>query len=775
MVVLTDDLTPRRTHRIELAAATVAALVLSWPFWRPGRITRSFDNVAYSAPNLRFTFEEWGAGRIPLWNDQIFGGVSHLGNIQTGALYPLRFFFAGFAVDRAIDLMIAVHLVLLVVTMARLVQRLGLRAPAGFTAALVVGAGGATMVKTIQFEQFLVLAWAPLLLMAAHAVIVSDRPWRAAAGLATAGSLAVLAGHPQITYLLTCLLGAWTLGWLLSTRSWKRLRHLATAGVLMVVTCALQLLATVHATSVSAMGDYRRLSDLLGADRSVLPHRLWDVLFGTVRDIDPAGFAGGFESVGFVGITACVLAVVGATVLIANRSRRWIGIGLVGSAFVATFLALGSRTIVYRAAWHLIPGFDLPRVPARWLDVTTICVALLAAWGVDALRTATAGTRVARPLRVAIAIVMISLVTGRAEVSSGRRTAAWWVVIGLLAVAAVAIALRRSERRRFAVWVLVGLAVFELGAGWSRGSILRASYESSIESYATDTTEFLSETPGFTIAYTDDAYGDHSLLVPGLRPNANALNDIRSLDGYDGGIQVTRRWLSIIVRDRDDIDFELPLRNHLALPLDNAEMARLNVRWVLMALDRDALAHVPEFDGTIVTDERFAVWENGSWRSEATLWPATVTEPDADAAALRLRTDLASLSATAVVEPDGPSLSCSSDCTAEAVELQRINVRELRVATDTAAPTLLSVGSQYDSGWQVTIDGRSTTAVPVDGFFLGVPVPAGAHDVRFVYRPGWLTPGIVLTVIGGLGIVGLLVWERRYHRRRVDRDAVHHG
>jgi protein-export membrane protein SecD len=54
---------------------------------------------------------------------------------------------------------------------------------AGRTAAVIAMAAGSTLTKTVQFEQILVLAWVPLLLATIHAVITSDRPWRAVAAM----------------------------------------------------------------------------------------------------------------------------------------------------------------------------------------------------------------------------------------------------------------------------------------------------------------------------------------------------------------------------------------------------------------------------------------------------------------------------------------------------------------------------------------------------------------------------------------------------------------
>jgi hypothetical protein len=57
---------------------------------------------------------------------------------------------------------------------------------------------------------------------------------------------------------------------------------------------------------------------------------------------------------------------------------------------------------------------------------------------------------------------------------------------------------------------------------------------------------FLDGQPGRSVALTFDELGDPLYLVAGLRPNTNALFDIPSLDGYDGGVQVTDRWANAL-------------------------------------------------------------------------------------------------------------------------------------------------------------------------------------------------------------------------------------
>ena len=83
--------------------------------------------------------------------------------------------------------------------------------------------------------------------------------------------------------------------------------------------------------------------------------------------------------------------------------------------------------------------------------------------------------------------------------------------------------------------------------------------------------------------------------------------------------------------------------------------------------------------------------------------------------------------------------------------VRRVNARDLRVATAADFASVLSVGAQFDEGWQATIDGEPADTFAVDGFFVGTYVPAGAHDVQVPVRPDWLAPPWCSTALGLLG------------------------
>ncbi len=105
------------------------------------------------------------------------------------------------------------------------------------------------------------------------------------------------------------------------------------------------------------------------------------------------GSEGYAEFVGYVGIAALVLAGVGLSLLwrrTAEAKRPPWNVQratlLAASGFL---LALGAYNPLYYLLWRVIPGFDLFRAPARWLELYALGVAALAGFGLDALASTT--------------------------------------------------------------------------------------------------------------------------------------------------------------------------------------------------------------------------------------------------------------------------------------------------------------------------------------------------------------------------------------------------
>jgi uncharacterized membrane protein YfhO len=87
------------------------------------------------------------------------------------------------------------------------------------------------------------------------------------------------------------------------------------------------------------------------------------------------------------------------------------------------------------------------------------------------------------------------------------------------------------------------------------------------------------------------------------------------------------------------------------------------------------------------------------------------------------------------------------------------------------APGLVVLADTFYPGWQATVDGVGTTIYPTNYLFRGVPVPAGAHRVRFEYRPQSVRLGAVSSGAGIALLVALGIADRRARRPSRERDS----
>lgn len=762
-------------ERVELVAIALFALFVIWPFVQRDRMVVSFDGLAYSGPNLRVTLDAIKAGELPLWNRFLFGGVSHAGNPQTGFWYLPTLLGLPFSATRALNLLSAAHLALFAGGMVALCRwQLRLRPPATFVGTVVALGGGAMASKTIQFEQLLVVAWVPLLLALLHWLIAGQRPWRAAGCLTLATAAWLTAGHPQIQYLTAPVLVVWGVAIALDTDSGRRLIGAAGAALLGAVVALPHLVLAYQATGSSALSGGRTLDDI--RDLGWLPGRtIVPGLLGDPTAPEHGVLTHGFEATTYIGAAAAVLAVIGfATgLLLAHRRFATIGLGLVVA--VCLTLATGPITPLFRLAFDEAPGFDLARVAARWVLPASICLAVLAAYGADAAREANPALRHAGAIGVvlAIAAATIAMLAYLDEVP-GRRVAVGWIVVAAITFGAW---LRRPRTNRAALACLLVPALLvgaELTIAARHSFARNVSTTHAPETATGDALTFLRQHPeGRTLALTFDALGDQTYLAPALRPNVNATFGIPSIDGYDGGVQITERWFAVFQQQVAGFDPDLTLRAQIGAPLDPATWGRLGVRYVVVDTSGIGVTLLSGWTGPLVTGN-LEVYENPAWAGDAVAWSATTPVGTVDDAAQRLRADPASTSAS--VEA-GEALTCNADCAPVGLAVDRRSPGDIVVQSGFDHETLLTIDEQFDDGWHATVDGASAQVVAVDGIKAGVIVPSGAHEVRFTYRPAGLTGGIAASVIAALAALALIAFEQvagsGWFRQRRDalRDA----
>ena len=431
-----------------------------------GKILARGDTFKYFYPYWDARNTAYRAGELPLWSPELFMGVPLLANPQLGTYYPPNWLTAPFRAPTAISISILMHAALAAAGACALYrQAISKRWLPGLAAGTVYAFGGYLSAHVEQINQLQGLAWMPILFALYDRLLKSDRPLRAGLLLAMAWALQILGGHTQTVFisgvglaLYGLVAGAQPVGNGATPSRGPRALFLLAASLGLALSLALpQLLPSLELSRISnrSSGFTVQEATAFSLPPSVLGRALLPSYDGQLFG----------EYVATVGIIGLGLAFWGITsnAISARKRRTWLLLALAGLA-----LAFGHYNPLYLLLANL-PGFDLFRVPARFLAPFSLAMALLAGIGVESL-----GLSAAHPLwrrrRIATTAALIALLIAVTRLilqpdpalhflgsSISDNSLLIWAVSGLLLISLLLI---RRRWTQFAAAVLLVLELF---------------------------------------------------------------------------------------------------------------------------------------------------------------------------------------------------------------------------------------------------------------------------------------------------------------------------
>jgi hypothetical protein len=729
-----------------------------------------------------------GEGAWPVWNPWLGFGQPLLANPGAQVLYPPTWLSLAMRPEDSVAVCVVVHLAWAGLGFLALARVLRFDWAASTVGAGVYMLSGPLLSSVNLWQHFAAAAWTPWVLAAARQAVADPRARRVALWV-LAQSAQVLSGSLDLVVLTAVPQAA-----LVASVLWRERRDgrspRRAAAVLAAAGLAIGLTAAQWLPAIDLLRSARR-SQLSEQDRAlwsvpppllgqvVLPVRGQDLpLRADVRASLYEGREPLLASL-YLGLPATLLA---AASLFSRRRRLAVGALLLGLG--AVVVALGRFGPAYPWLVAAVPPLGLFRYPVKAMLLAALAVALLAAAGLEAWRDRRASRRGALLLGCLAALCglgglaavrwlrtdglrFLSTPPGapppRAALEGALQLATWSSALALVVAGAFALSATGSSR-----WAGVAAAAAVLDLLAVHRSLNPTIPRAQVQATPAVVERLRADGVGRLCAlhHQQDLARGQPVAAPPLAGLPRAWGFVALAQQYP---EATARWGIRGSFDADVVRLDSPERQALRslLVALRGEPARL-LRLLRLCAVTHVLSHRGEgMDGLVP----LAPVETAS---AGTAYLYRVRDP------LPRAYFVTGVRVAGAAEAPLVLLDPSFDPRASAVVpggderpprpfSARVEVREeradrLTVSVAADVPGLLVVVDGYDAGWTASVDGRPAGVERTNLDFRGVRVPAGAHEVRLVYRPRSVLAGLLVTsasLLAGLALLGLAARSRR--------------
>ena len=394
-------------------------------FWKlllnPGELITSSavlgnDSIDFFYPMYSYAYQVIQDGGMPWWNSLILSGYPLASNPQLALFYPLNIPFLFMDTATASTVSYVLHVFLGGTFMYLLCRHLKMEGICSFFAGIVFMFGGFITSHIYAGHYTLICAaiWLPLLFLLFDKAL-SKSSLSQAAGAGAVLGLQILAGHIQITYLTLIAMAVYLAYFLFVRRKNNNLKGMvrwAGIAVVMVIT-GLLLSAVEFLPSYEYSLHSSRAGGLDYAEATTfsLNPGMLSLLFSNPW-AGPAAPSGDFyvhyfwEYLPYIGIFPLIILIFGAYYYRDNYYVRFFCL----LSIIAILLAMGSYFPPYWLLYKLAPGFDMFRVPARFIMLFCFSAAILSGYGLGFLKGKLNNEQVKETRMIIIALSLFALV-----------------------------------------------------------------------------------------------------------------------------------------------------------------------------------------------------------------------------------------------------------------------------------------------------------------------------------------------------------------------------
>ena len=718
-----------------------------------------------------FGFDELRQGNLPLWNPYLFAGMPFLGGFQSALLYPLNWLYLVLPLAVAINVGIALHVLLGGVFMYLWGIQRGLHPFAALVCGILFMFCGPHFLHIYagHLSNLCTIIWVPVLFTALDALARQPRLAWILLGIG-AVAMQMLAGHPQYVFYTAVAAALYSALCMVNNPHWRRI-VVGLGAVYVGAAClsAVQVLTGLDAGTESIRSG--GVSQAFAAMFSLPPENVLTLLapgfFGDMTAVPYWGRGYLWEMSLFISVTGLVLAIWGA--VYADRPTRW----MCGTMIVVFLvLAFGSHTPLLKAMYAVVPGFDKFRGYSKFNLFVVLFLIMLAGYGLDRLWKT---DRNALPLSLMLAGVALSCaaVAGGIYVSwhSGG-DAGWWAGIlhamhqtqetyvppqtirapgflassGALACKSLLIAALTSGVlgglcfcRRYTPKVVYLIGLLAVGEILLFASAYRATFDLTA-------TRMVEVEELVRVAAPED----RTLNL--VKPNLAMLSGLGDIWGNDPG--VPKRYAEFIAFTQGQHPDQAS--QYMIFSGYHPLYKMLRCRYIITRRQEGVRVHT--LDGSL---PRALLVDNYEVLAARDHILAAMQQPHYDP------------QRTVILEQQPVPVPVQGEGSPGTVLSTALSTDELLIEAELYRPALLLLTDAYSTGWQArALPGsvqQDYAVLPANYTLMAVPLAAGRHRLVLVYAPlafrigTWLS---LLALSGYLSGVGWLVYQRTGSKAR---------
>ncbi|MCL5676047.1 MAG: YfhO family protein [Patescibacteria group bacterium] len=735
----------------------------SFSGYAPGGVphkAQGIDVVRQLYPWKYFSIDRMKKGQWPLWNPYNFSGNPAAANFQTGAFYPLNAVFllpfnSGWTIFIILQPLLAFFFMYLFLKNLKLGMKPSVMGALAFSLSLY-------MAVWMEYGNIgHSLLWLPLLLLLIDK-LKEKFTWRYLAGFILVLSFSVLAGYIQQIIYGLIITGSYFI-----FRHFERnhLKIFFKKSFLMLVCilislllCAIQILPTVEIFRQSARNIYslNTIKNLLLPWYYFLTVAVPD-FFGNPANRNYWITGTYIERVSYIGLVPLLFAVYKLFFLKDKTSRF--------------FLAAAIFTLILAVNFwpaQFIYGLRIPiigtTVPTRILAQFSFAAAVLSALGLEEF------IKNKPKLTGFIPVLIIFLLAGLAalfgfkfhlfanilQATVAKRNLAVSGIIFVASLVLIFFGVKFEKRKNAVIWLLLFLTVFDLFFFFQR---ITPFAPNSWIYPQTEIFNYLKKEQGIWRFW---GYG-----TSGIETNFSTREKMFSPNGVDP-LFINRYGELVSTSFNGAVKNPLPRADVNVAPgygttdLRNNQYRQrildlLGVRFLLYKNENNT-----DPDYLTFPEERYQLFKQiGSWQiyknREAVprifLTSDYAVEKDDKNIIKTIFNSNFPLNSRLILEEEPKVKLDKTDNSTVNYQLIDYSPEKVVIKTETSQSKLLFLSDNYFSGWQATVDGKTTLIYRTDYTFRSVVVPAGVHTVEFTYHPATFFNGLKISLLTFMFIV----------------------